>query len=142
MTYCAGHAAIVGQRRLHEEVDGVDRVGELCGLEQRLARVGDAAVALGVAETYQDLDAFQRVSAAVAVEVLERLGVPSQCFVGRQLIQGAGTGEFGVVDGLVGVGRLNGPTPVVGEFTGVPISIGGGLEGDGHCAVGAAPTSW
>ena len=115
---------LVVERGAYEEVDGVDLVGEVSGLEQCLAIRADAGLTLSVAETHENLGALPVVTRGRAVGQFERFGVPPDGFVGSELLDRPPGRDERVVDRFGAFGRLHRGSPVVGEFTGPFARVG------------------
>ena len=81
-------APVVPQRGAHEEVDRVDVVGEAAGREQGLAVRGITRLPLRVAEPEEQRGPTVLVVGRRPIEQVERISVPAQRLVGRELGQG------------------------------------------------------
>ena len=110
--------AIVGQDGAYEEVDVFVLVGEAGGVEECFAVGGDTALALRVAQSDEQLSSLTGIRIWGAVEQFERLAVPAESFVGRELGKRVVAGDLGVVHRFRRVGRLDGGAPVIREFGG------------------------
>ena len=114
--------SVVPQRGAHEDVDRVDVVGEAAGREQGLAVRGITRLSLRVAEPEEQRGPTPRVVGGGPVEQIERIPVPAQRLVGRELRQGPIARPLRVRDRLARVLGLGGARPVVGEL---PDPLGG-----------------
>ncbi len=112
----ADKSAAVSQRGPHQEVDGVDVVGQGRRSEQGLAMRGITSQPLGVSEPEQQCRTAVQVVGRSPVEQVERIPIPAQCLVGGQHGQGSVPGQLGIDHRLFGVTGLGGMGPVVGEL--------------------------
>ena len=108
--------SVVPQRGAHEDVDRVDVVGEAAGREQRLAVRGITGLSLRVAEPEEQRGPTARIVGGGPVQQIERIPVPAQRLVGRELRQGPIARPLRVRDRLARVRGLGGARPVVGEL--------------------------
>ena len=81
-------ASVVSQRGADEDVDRVDVVGEAAGREQGLAVRRITRLSLRVAESEEQRGATSRIVVGRSVEQIERIPVPAQRLVGRELRRG------------------------------------------------------
>ena len=81
-------ASAVREYRTHEGVDRVDVVGEAAGREQGFAVRGVTGLALCVAEPEEQRGPTALVVDRRPIQQVERLSVPAQRLVGRELGQG------------------------------------------------------
>lgn len=79
--------------------------------------IGVTHLALCTSQTYQKRSSFSIICLVVALQHLQRVGIPSGRLVGSELMESSVAGESGVVDGLLQFLRLSGMRPVVRQFS-------------------------
>lgn len=109
----ARESSAVGEHRATKAV-GVSKLsGKRRGVEQRLAKPGISALALGLPQTNQQLAAL--CAQCLALEI-ERLTIPAHRLLGGESLERPVGRQARVVDRLGGIGTGDCRRPVVGEL--------------------------